>query len=229
MSEFLHTLNAFTDGKRKLVIAADRPPGQLEGLPDDVSSRLKGALVVALQKPDAATRLAILKARAAELESRAARRLARSGARHVAEEIDASPRELLGVFNKLATYADLTGQPVTMEFVEEALESRGHSPDRRVTIEEIQKKTAEFYKLEVKDLQSQCRAWRVARPRQVAMYLARKLTSRSLPEIGRRFGGRDHTTVLHACRRIAELCQADPVFQQEVDFLRKVLGRPQRL
>jgi len=147
----------------------------------------------------------------------------------VANEVDGPPRELLGVFNRLATYTDLTGQPVTKEFVDETIDLRGSSPDRRVTIEEIQKKTAEFYKLELKDLQSQCRAWRVARPRQVAMYLARQLTARSLPDIGRRFGGRDHTTVLHACKRITALCENDPVFQQEVDFLRRILGRAPRL
>ena len=96
-----------------------------------------------------------------------------------------------------------------------------------MTIEEIQKKTAEFYKLDLRELHSTRRARRVARPRQVAMFLARELTSRSLPDIGRRFGGRDHTTVLHACRRIEELCKSDPVFQQEVDFLRKVLGAQQ--
>lgn len=229
VSEFLHTLNAFTDGKRKLVIAADRPPAQLEGLPEDVSSRLKGALTVALERPDAATRLAILKAKATEWEKRRPRSaLAESVLERVAAEVDGPPRELLGVFNRLATYTDLTGHPVTKEFVEETINLRGSSPDRRITIEEIQKKTAEFYKLELKDLQSQCRAWRVARPRQVAMYLARQLTARSLPDIGRRFGGRDHTTVLHACKRITALCENDPVFQQEVDFLRRILGRAPR-
>jgi chromosomal replication initiator protein len=146
----------------------------------------------------------------------------------VAKELDVSPRELLGVLMKLATYADLTGKPVTAEVAEEAIGSRTVAADRRVTIEEIQKKTAEFYKLDLRELHSARRARRVARPRQVAMYLARELTSRSLPDIGRRFGGRDHTTVLHACRRIEALCKTDPVFQQEVDFLRKVLGRPPR-
>jgi chromosomal replication initiator protein len=229
VSEFLHTLNAFTDGKRKLVIAADRPPAQLEGLPEDVSSRLKGALTVALEKPDSATRLAILKAKATEWEKRRPRAaLAESVLERLAAEVDGPPRELLGVFNRLATYTDLTGHPVTREFVDETIALRGSSPDRRITIEEIQKKTAEFYKLELKDLQSQCRAWRVARPRQVAMYLARQLTARSLPDIGRRFGGRDHTTVLHACKRITALCENDPVFQQEVDFLRRILGRAPR-
>jgi chromosomal replication initiator protein len=229
VSEFLHTVNAFTDLKRKVVIAADRPPATLEGLTADVRSRLQGAIVIAIEKPDAATRLAILRARAAEMERKRPRSsLPEAVLAYVAEELDASPRELLGVLMKLATYADLTGKPVTIEVAEEAIGSRGAGTDRRVTIEEIQKKTAEFYKLELRELHSPRRARRVARPRQVAMYLARELTSRSLPDIGRRFGGRDHTTVLHACRRIEALCQTDPVFQQEVDFLRKVLGRVPR-
>jgi chromosomal replication initiator protein len=229
VSEFLHTVNAFSDLKRKVVIAADRPPAALEGLTPDVRSRLQGAVVIAMEKPDAATRLAILKTRAAEMEKKRPRAsLPEAVLAYVATELDAPPRELLGVLMKLATYADLTGKPVTVEVAEEAIGSRGMTGDRRVTIEEIQKKTAEFYKLELRELHSPRRARRVARPRQVAMYLARELTSRSLPDIGRRFGGRDHTTVLHACRRIEELCQTDPVFQQEVDFLRKVLGRVPR-
>ncbi len=229
ISEFLHTVNAFTDLKRKVVIAADRPPSTLEGLTDDIRSRLQGAVVIALEKPDAQTRLAILKAKAMEMEKKRPRAaLPEPVLEQVANELDVSPRELLGVLMKLATYADLTGRPVTAEVAEEAIGSRTVASDRRVTIEEIQKKTAEFYKLDLRELHSARRARRVARPRQVAMYLARELTSRSLPDIGRRFGGRDHTTVLHACRRIEALCKTDPVFQQEVDFLRKVLGRPAR-
>ena len=226
ISEFLHTVNAFTDLKRKVVIAADRPPAILEGLTDDIRSRLQGAVVIALEKPDAATRLAILKTKAVELEKKRPRAaLPETVLERIASEPDVSPRELLGVLMKLATYADLTGKPVTVEVVDEAIGSRVATGDRRVTIEEIQKKTAEFYKLDLRELHSARRARRVARPRQVAMYLARELTSRSLPDIGRRFGGRDHTTVLHACRRIEALCKSDPLFQQEVDFLRKVLGR----
>lgn len=227
ISEFLHTVNAFADLRRKVVIAADRPPASLDGLTDDIRSRLKGAVVIALDKPDAQTRTAILKARAAELALRRPRAaLPEAVLEHVANDLDASPRELIGVLTKLATYAELTGKPVTMEVADEALGMLTAPGGRKITIEEIQRKTAEFYKLDLKDLHSPRRARRVARPRQVAMFLARELTSRSLPEIGRRFGGRDHTTVLHACRRIEELCRLDPVFQQEVDFLRKVLGRP---
>ena len=229
ISEFLHTVNAFTDLKRKVVIAADRPPSGLEGLSDDIRSRLQGAIAIALEKPDAAMRLAILKTRAASLERKLPRAtLSDAVLEQVANEVDASPRELLGVLMKLATYADLTGKPVTAEVAEEAIGNRAAAGDHRVTIDEIQKKTAEYYKLDLRELHSARRARRVARPRQVAMFLARELTSRSLPDIGRRFGGRDHTTVLHACRRIEELCKTDPVFQQEVDFLRKVLGRQQR-
>ena len=231
ISEFLHTVNAFTDLKRKVVIAADRPPSGLEGLSDDIRSRLQGAVSIALEKPDAVTRLAILKSKAGALEKKLPRAfIPESVLEHVATELDVSPRELLGVLMKLATYADLTGKPVTAEVAEEAIGtgSRAATGDHRVTIDEIQKKTAEYYKLDLRELHSARRARRVARPRQVAMYLARELTSRSLPDIGRRFGGRDHTTVLHACRRIEALCKTDPVFQQEVDFLRKVLGRPAR-
>ena len=229
VSEFLHTVNAFTDLRRKVVIAADRPPVALEGLTGDVRSRLQGAVVIALEKPDAVTRLAILKARAAEMEKKRPRAvLPEAVLAHVADEVDASPRELLGVLMKLSTYADLTGRPVTLEVADEAIGTRLAGSDRRVSIEEIQKKTAEFYKLELRELHSPRRARRVARPRQVAMYLSRELTSRSLPDIGRRFGGRDHTTVLHACRRIEALCRTDPVFQEEVEFLRKLLGRVPR-
>jgi chromosomal replication initiator protein len=230
ISEFLHTVNAFTDLKRKVVIAADRPPSSLDGLTDDIRSRLQGAIAIALDKPDAATRLAILKARAVTLERTLPRaKIPEAVLEQVANELDASPRELLGVLMKLATYGDLTGKPVTSDVAEEAIGSRAAAGEKRVTIEEIQRKTAEYYKLDLRDLHSPRRARRVARPRQVAMYLARELTSRSLPDIGRRFGGRDHTTVLHACRRIESLCRADPVFQQEVDFLRKVLGRQPRV
>jgi chromosomal replication initiator protein len=226
ISEFLHTVNAFTDLRRKVVIAADRPPSTLEGLSDDIRSRLQGAVVIALEKPDAATRLSILKAKCAEMEKKRPRPAVPDAIlERLAQELDGSPRELLGVLMKLATYADLTGKPVTGEVAGEAIGSRQGHGDKRVTIEEIQKKTAEFYKLDIRELHSSRRARRVARPRQVAMFLARELTSRSLPDIGRRFGGRDHTTVLHACRRIEELCKTDPVFQQEVEFLRKVLGR----
>jgi chromosomal replication initiator protein len=224
-SEFLYTVNAFADLRRRVVIAADRPPQALEGLGADVKSRLAGGLCVGLDKPDRDTRLAILKSRSTEF-SRLKPDVVLPGAvlERIADMEDSSPRELIGVFTKLATYADLTKKPVTLEVAEEAVGLRA-GPGVKTSIEDIQRKTAEFYKLDVKDFHSPQRARRVARPRQVAMYLSRKLTTRSLPEIGRRFGGRDHTTVLHACRRIEALVLEDAMFRQEVDFLSQMLQR----
>ena len=224
-SEFLYTVNAFADLRRRVVIAADRAPQALEGLGADVKSRLAGGLCIVLDKPDRPTRLAIVKARAAEFSRHKPEVVLPDAVlERIADLDDASPRELIGVFTKLATYADLTKKPVTLETAEEAVGLRS-SPGAKTSIEDIQRKTAEFYKLEVKDFHSPQRARRVARPRQVAMYLSRKLTTRSLPEIGRRFGGRDHTTVLHACRRIEALIVEDPMFRQEVDFLSQMLQR----
>jgi chromosomal replication initiator protein len=224
-SEFLYTVNAFADLRRRVVIAADRPPQALEGLGADVKSRLAGGLCVGLDKPDRDTRLAILKSRATEFSRHKPDVvLPESVLERIADLEDASPRELIGVFTKLATYADLTKKPVTLETAEEAVGLRA-GPGVKTSIEDIQRKTAEFYKLDVKDFHSPQRARRVARPRQVAMYLSRKLTTRSLPEIGRRFGGRDHTTVLHACRRIEALVLEDALFRQEVDFLSQMLQR----
>jgi len=225
ISEFLHTVNAFSDLRRRIVIAADRPPEAFESLGPDVRSRLSGGLVIALGKPDRETRFKILKLRLQEFaRHRPHIELADDILEQVADMEDASPRELVGILNKLATYADLTKKPVTRTLAEEAIGQRG-MPGRKTGIEDIQRKTAEFYKLEVRDLHSKERSRRVARPRQVAMYLSRELTMRSLPEIGRRFGNRDHTTVLHACRRITELCTTDPLFKQEIDFLKQVLSK----
>ena len=224
-SEFLYTVNAFADLRRRVVIAADRAPAAMEGLGADIKSRMTGGLTIELDKPDRATRLLILKSRAAEFtRHRPEVILPDCVLERIADIDDASPREMIAVLTKLATYADLTKKPVTPEMAEEAVGLRS-APGAKTSIEDIQRKTAEFYKLDVRDFHSPQRARRVARPRQVAMYLARKLTTRSLPEIGRRFGGRDHTTVLHACRRIEALCAEDALFKQEVDFLSQMLSK----
>ena len=226
ISEFLHTVNAFSDLRRRIVIAADRAPEGFEALGADIRSRLTGGLVIALSKPDRTMRFAILKARAQEFATQRPHVIIPDEVlERVSDLEEASPRELIGVFTKIATYADLTKKPVTLEFAEETISQRG-APPKKTGIEDIQRKTAEFYKLDVRDLHSKERSRRVARPRQIAMYLARELTMRSLPEIGRRFGDRDHTTVLHACRRIVELCNEDAVLKQEVDFLKQVLSKP---
>ena len=224
VSEFLHTLNAFSDLRRKLVIAADKAPSAIDNLSADVRSRLSGGLVIALDRPDRATRLAILKSRAAEFAKARGLAVPEDVLEHIADNEESSPRDLVGAFNKIATYADLTKQPLTLEAARHIL-GQATVAAKKTSIEDIQRKTAEFYKLELRDFQSPQRSRRVARPRQVAMFLARELTMRSLPEIGKRFGGRDHTTVLHACRRVAALCDEDTMFKQEVDFLRQVLSR----
>jgi chromosomal replication initiator protein len=224
IAELLHTLNAYSDFRRKLVIAADRPPQALEGVGADVRSRLSGGLVVALDKPDRATRLDILKVRAQDYAAkRPQTAIPNEALERIADLEDATPRDLIGLFNNLTLHAELTKNPLALHTAVENIVKRGKVV-RKTSIEDIQRKIADFYKLDPRDFQSQQRSRRVARPRQVAMFLAREITARSLPEIGRRFGGRDHTTVLHACRRIAALCNEDPTFKQEIDFLKQVLG-----
>jgi chromosomal replication initiator protein len=224
VSEFLHTLNAFTDLRRKIAIAADRAPGALEGLPDDVRSRLRGALTVEVGRPDAATRLAILRMHAAEQNKKYPRvQMPGEILEHVANRVDISPRELIGLLKRMFICADLNGGKVTIDAADQAIATHTPHSERKISVEEIQKKTAEFYKLQIEEMHSPRRARRVARPRQIAMYLSRELTSRSLPDIGKRFGGRDHTTVLHACRRIEDLRRTDPALEQEVEFLRRIL------
>ena len=225
-SEFLYTVNALADLRRRVVIAADRAPSGLEGLGADIKSRMMGGLVIQLDKPDRDTRLAILKHRSAEFQRlRPEVKIPDEVLERISDIEDASPREMIAIFTKLATYADLTKKPITAEMADEAVGLRTSS-GKKTSIEDIQRKTAEYYKLDVRDFHSPQRARRVARPRQVAMYLARQLTTRSLPEIGRRFGGRDHTTVLHACRRVEALCLEDNDFKTEVEFLRTLLSRP---
>jgi len=224
IAELLHTLNAYSDLRRKFVIAADRPPAALEGVGADVRSRLSGGLVVALEKPDRATRLEILKARATEYaKKRPQIAIPGEALERIADLEDATPRDLIGLFNNLTLHAELTKNPLALSTAVDNIVKRGKVV-KKTSIEDIQKKIADFYKLDPRDFQSQQRSRRVARPRQVAMFLAREITARSLPEIGRRFGGRDHTTVLHACRRIAALCSEDPSFKQEIDFLKQILG-----
>ncbi len=226
VSEFLHTLNAFSDLRRKFVIAADRSPGSLDGLTAEVRSRLSGGLVLGLEKPDRTTRLAILKSRAATVaKERNQPPISESALARIADVEDTTPRDLIGLFSKLALYAGVTKNPASADSIVDMI-LRGGPGVHRISIEDIQRKAAEFYHLDLRDFISKQRSRRVARPRQIAMYLSRQLTERSLPEIGKRFGGRDHTTVLHACRRIEELCDADPMFRQEIEFLKDVLNKP---
>lgn len=223
VSELLHTLNAYSDLRRKLVIAADKPPALIENIAADVRSRLSGGIAIGIEKPDRTTRLAILKAKADDYcRKRPQTVIPDEVLERIAELDDTTPRDLIGFFNNLTIHVGLTQNPLALNLAVNTIVSRGTAA-RRTSIEDIQRKIADFYKLDLRDFQSSQRSRRVARPRQVAMFLARAITERSLPEIGRRFGGRDHTTVLHACRRIAALCDEDPAFRQEIDFLKQVL------
>jgi len=224
-AEFCHTLNALIDAGRQVVIAADRPPSDLESLEERVRSRLAGGLVVEMGLLGEELRLEILKSRAA------AARLHHPGFEvpsavlgFIAKTVTHNGRDLEGALNRLLAHSKLTGQPVTLEMAEREVRDliRPQEP-RRVKIEDIQRVVARQYNVSRADLLSSRRTANVVRPRQVAMYLAKTLTLRSLPEIGRRFGGRDHTTVLHAVRKIENLVSKDLSLAEEIEILKRAL------
>ncbi|MEA2929315.1 MAG: chromosomal replication initiator protein [Hyphomicrobiales bacterium] len=223
--EFCHTLNALIDAGRQVVIAADRPPSDLESLDDRVRSRLAGGLVVEIGTLEEELRLEILKSRVA------AARAHHSGfdvpqpvLAFIAKSVTHNGRDLDGALNRLLAHNKLTGHPVTMDMAERAVRDliRPQEP-KRVKIEDIQRVVARQYNVSRSDLLSSRRTANVVRPRQIAMYLAKTLTLRSLPEIGRRFGGRDHTTVLHAVRKIENLVDNDNVLAEEIELLKRLL------
>ena len=224
-AEFCHTLNALIDAGRQVVIAADRPPTDLESLDDRVRSRLAGGLVVEMGPLGEELRLEILKFRVA-----AARQYHPSFdvpapiLAYIAKSVTHNGRDLEGAVNRLLAHNKLTGQPVTMEMAEREVRDliRPQEP-KRIKIEDIQRVVARQYNVSRSDLLSSRRTANVVRPRQVAMYLAKTLTLRSLPEIGRRFGGRDHTTVLHAVRKIENLVGNDNMLADEIEVLKRQL------
>ncbi len=221
--EFCHTLNSLIDGARQVVVAADRPPVELESLDERVRSRLAGGLVSELQPLEKELRRSILADRA----SQAARRdpnltIPELVLDHVAGIIRSNGRDLDGAFNRLMAHNQLTGAPISIEMAEQALKDLVRSKEpRRIRIEDIQRVVSKHYNVSRSDLLSSRRTRTIVRPRQIAMYLSKMLTPRSLPEIGRRFGGRDHTTVLHAVRKIEELAASDNGLQQEIEMLKR--------
>jgi len=224
-AEFCHTLNTLIDAGRQVVIASDRPPADLESLDDRVRSRLAGGLVVEIGSLGEELRLEILKSRIG------AARLHHPGFEvpqpvlsFIAKSVTHNGRDLEGAVNRLLAHSKLTGQPVTVEMAEREMRDliRPAEP-KRVRIEDIQRIVARQYNVSRADLLSSRRTANVVRPRQVAMYLAKVLTLRSLPEIGRRFGGRDHTTVLHAVRKIESLAGNDSAFAEEIEALKRQL------
>lgn len=224
--EFCHTLNALMDAGRQVIVAADRPPSELDALDDRVRSRLAGGLVVELAPLEEELRLQILKARAAALaEQHQGFSVPTQVLELLARNVSQSGRDLDGALNKLLACNRLTGEPVTLEMAETAIRDLVRPTDpKRVRVEDILRVVAKHYNVTRADILSQRRTANVVKPRQVAMYLAKSLTLRSLPEIGRRFGGRDHTTVLHAVRKIDGLIASDRALAEEIETLKRLVN-----
>lgn len=224
-AEFCHTLNALIDAGRQVVIAADRPPSDLESLDDRVRSRLAGGLVVEMGSLGEELRHGILKSRVAAARAHHATfEVPEEVLTYLARAITHNGRDLEGAINRLLAHSKLNNRPVTLEMAEHEVRDliRPQEP-KRIKIEDIQRVVARQYNVSRSDLLSSRRTANVVRPRQVAMYLAKTLTLRSLPEIGRRFGGRDHTTVLHAVRKIEALVSKDNTLSEEVESLKRQL------
>ncbi len=217
--EFFHTFNTLVDHNRQIVISADKSPSDLEGLDERMRSRFGWGLVADLHPTTYELRLGILQSKSEQLTSDIPAKVLE----FLAHKITSNVRELEGALNRIVAHATLVGRPISLENTQEVLHDLLRANDRRVTIEEIQKRVAEHYNIRFADMHSARRARAVARPRQIAMYLAKQLTARSLPEIGRKFGGRDHTTVMHAVRKVEELKSCDSEFGEDVELLRRML------
>ncbi len=218
--EFFHTFNALVDQNKQLVISGDRSPSDLEGIEERVRSRLGWGLVADIHTTSYELRLGILQSK---IEKMNGVEIPQKVMEFLAHKITSNIRELEGSLNRVVAHATLVGRPITLETTQEVLHDLLRANDRRISIEDIQKQVASHYNIKVSDMHSARRARLVARPRQVAMYLSKKFTSKSLPEIGRRFGGKDHTTVMHAVKRIEELMATDHEFSQDVEMLSRLL------
>jgi chromosomal replication initiator protein len=219
--EFFHTFNALVDQNRQIVISADRQPKDLDRVEERLRSRLGWGLVADLHPTDYELRLGILLARLETLAPRLP--VPHRVLEFLAHRISGNVRELEGALTRLVAHADFVGRAVTLEGTQDLLRDMLRAHDRHVTIEEIQRRVAEHYNMRLADMTSDRRARAVARPRQIAMYLSKQLTQRSLPDIGRKFGGRDHTTVMHAVRKVEELRLSDVSFAEDVELLRRML------
>ena len=217
--EFFHTFNALLENQQQVILTCDRYPKEVNGLEERLKSRFGWGLTVAIEPPDMETRAAILMSKA--VQSRI--ELPHEVAFFIAERIRSNVRELEGALRRVVANAHFTGRPITLDFAKDALRDLLAVQDKLVTIDNIQRKVAEYYKIRVADLLSARRTRSITRPRQTAMALAKELTNHSLPEIGDAFGGRDHTTVLHACRKIEELKEAEPRIAEDYSNLLRIL------
>jgi chromosomal replication initiator protein len=222
--EFFHTFNALIDQNKQIVISADRAPGEIKDLEDRIKSRMQCGLVVDLHPTDYELRLGILQQKA-EFYRQQYKGLAISNGvlEFLAHRITTNVRVLEGALTRLFAFASLVGREITLELAQDCLADILRASDRKLTIEEIQRKVAEHYNIRLSDMIGPKRLRNIARPRQVAMYLAKQLTPRSLPEIGRRFGGRDHTTIMHGVRKIEELMSTDSQLSDDLQLLRRLL------
>ncbi|WP_439256935.1 chromosomal replication initiator protein DnaA [Lonepinella sp. BR2271] len=218
--EFFHTFNSLFEGGRQIILTSDRLPKGIENFTERLTSRFGVGLTLQIQPPELETRIAILLKKAEEKKLN----LPEEVAFFIAERLRTNVRDLEGALNRVQAYAEFTGKPITRDFAEETLKDILALQEKLVTIENIQKVVAEYYRIKVSDLKSKNRARSVARPRQLAMALAKELTNRSLPEIGKAFGDRDHTTVLHACRKTVELRETDSNIEEDWVNLNRTLS-----
>lgn len=223
--EFCHVLNTLLDSGKQVVVAADRPPAELEGVDERVRSRMKGGVVVGVAGPDLAMRRRILQSRLqAARERNPALIIPDVVLDYVAQVVQTNGRDLDGALNRLVCRAEFSDAPMSMDIAEMAIADLvGTREPRRIRIEDIQKVVANHFNVSKHDLLSARRTRAIVRPRQIAMYLAKTMTPRSFPEIGKRFGGRDHTTVLHAVRKVEELASADAALAQEIELLKRLI------
>jgi chromosomal replication initiator protein len=217
--EFFHTFNALVDQNHQVIISADKSPSDLEGLEERMRSRLGWGLVADIHPTTYELRLGILQSKVEHMSVNFPVKVLE----FLAHKISSNVRELEGALNRIVAHSMLIGREINIETAQEVLRDILRANDRRVTVDEIQKKVAEHYSIRLADMHSPRRLRTVARPRQLAMYLSKQLTSLSLPEIGRKFGGRDHTTVMHAVKKIEELRQNDRSLSEDIDLLTKML------
>ena len=217
--EFFHTFNALTDKNRQIVISADKSPSDLEGLEERLRSRLGSGLVADIHPTTYELRISIIEAKIKKYNID----LSKDIIEFLAHKITTNVRELEGALTRLAAHVTLVGRSVNLEIAEDLLQDLLRASDRRTTIDQIQKKVAEHFNVKMSDMHSARRSRTIARPRQIAMFLAKNLTTRSLPEIGRKFGGRDHTTVIHAIKKVKELVKNDSSLSEDIEILTRSL------
>lgn len=217
--EFFHTFNALVDQNRQVIVSADKSPSDLEGMADRLKSRLGWGLVADVHPTTYELRLGILQTRADKMGVKVPQEIVE----FLAHKITSNVRELEGALTRIVAHSSLVGGQITLDITQSLLRDLIRANDRQINAEDVQKKVAEHFNVRVSDMHSAKRARTVARPRQVAMYLVKSLTTMSLPEVGRKFGGRDHTTVMHAIKKVEDLMETDSAFREDVELLKRTL------